>query len=380
MTIEANEQAAAVTDEATDTTPVTPEPSLEESMLDAMDEGLRQDGVDIDDESPADDADGKESGEEATGDADDDGKQEGADSAQSDDTAKADDAGKDGKDKAEPERDEATEKEISDLGLKDKTAARFRELATSAKEYAPVREAMEAAGVKSADDIKNLSQRSKDFEDMVSMVQDTGATPEQYGQALDMVKLINGAMSGDRQSAENAYKFLTAEVAGLAKMLGKETDGFDPLAEHADLQREVDNGDLSRERALEIVQTRNASKMDSQRTQSMQQQQGQQQAQAAGVQALNTLGTQLEAQDPQYRAKLPYLLPSLETIKASLPPEQWAAATKQAYDRIPAPPAQPKPKAKPTPGPVRSGAMRQPLEPTTDDPMEALDLGIKAVG
>lgn len=370
--------AIDTTTEATETTetPAAPEPSLEESMLSAMDEGLEQDAPTSDaGDAPAEKAEAAD--EDVKSDDTDDTEDDQGD-AKAEETNKAPDADKEVE--QEPERDEATEKEISELGLKDKTAARFRELATSAKEYAPVREAMEAAGIQSAEDIQGLSQRSKDFEDMVSMVQDTGATPEQYGQALDMVKLINGAMSGDRQSAENAYKFMQAEVAGLAKMLGKEVDGFDPLAEHADLQREVDNGDLSRERALEIVQTRNGSKMDSQRTQEMQQQQSQKQAQADGVQALNTLGNQLEAQDPQYRAKLPYLISSLETIKASLPPEQWVAATQQAYARIPAPPAQPKPKAKPAPGPVRSGAMRQALEPTTDDPMEALDLGIKAVG
>lgn len=373
MIDDANEATETTTDDATNVARASiSEPSLDDAMLSAMDDGVKAEtpepmeatedaGAVTDEPTTTDDA------AVAANDTDDASKETTASDADGDD------------DKQEPpERDDDTEKEIADLGLKDKTATRFRELATTAKAYAPIHAAMAAAGIESADDIKALSQRGKDFEDIVAMVQDTGATPEQYGQALDMVKAINGALKGDRDAAEHAYEFLSQELGGLAKLLGKPGAGFDPLADHADLQREVDDGDLSRERALEIVQQRNALNMDTWRSQQQQQQTTQQQAYQQGVRALNDLGDQLEASDPTYRQKVQYLLPTLEVIKQQLPPAQWVTATQRAYAQIPNLSAQRKPRA--SVGPVRAGALAPALEPTTDDPMEAMELGIKAVG
>ena len=64
-------------------------------------------------------------------------------------------AGKDGKPEGKPEgegdgqqppaKDEAVEKEITDLGLKDRAAARFRELTTRVAELEPLRERAQRA-------------------------------------------------------------------------------------------------------------------------------------------------------------------------------------------------------------------------------------------
>ena len=59
--------------------------------------------------------------------------------------------------------------------------------------------------------------------------------------------------------------------------------------------------------------------------------------------ALNALGDELEASDPHYAKKVPLLLPKLREIKATLPPQQWVAATRRAYAaiRLPTAPADP---------------------------------------
>src|SRR5262249_9678080 len=72
---------------------------------------------------------------------------------------------------------------------------------------------------------------------------------------------------------------------------------------------------------------------------------------------IDTLNAQLKSNDPQFLAKLPYLMPSLNTIKNTLHPSQWVAAIKDAYLAIPALPqaAAPAPEhAKPPVGHVPS--------------------------
>ena len=63
-------------------------------------------------------------------------------------------------------------------------------------------------------------------------------------------------------------------------------------------------------------------------------------AKEKGRLALNALGDELQASDAAYAVKLPLLLPELTKIKATLPPEQWADATRRAYAAIhlPSPP------------------------------------------
>lgn len=346
-----------------DETPETPEPTAEEAALAAMDEGVAEATPEPAEEPSPDPIPGTpEAAAKELADAE---------------AAKVE--------AAKPPRDEATESEIKALGLKDnsKSSERFREMAGEIKALAPIREALTAAGITDVAQLPQIVQRATDYAELIGMVQETKATPEQYGMALDYLKTVNAAMGGDRKAAEQAYAVMQGELTELAKILGKEVPGvYDPFAAHPDIQAQVADGTLSKPAALEIVQLRHARALDDTRRQHDDGQRSLQQAAQHGVEALNQLGNTLQTNDPDYARKLPFLLPTLQIIKQTLPPAQWVAATQNAYLQIPAMPAPAVPApvvpAKPHPGPVRGGTLRPAVRPVTDDPMAALELGIAA--
>ncbi|MDH1192519.1 hypothetical protein [Stenotrophomonas sp. GD03958] len=287
----------------------------------------------------------------------------------------------------EQQPDADTEAEITALGLKEKSAERFRGMAAEIKELAPLREAMKAAGIEDVARLPELVQRSQVGEDMVKMVMDTGASPEQYGMALDYLGLIGKAQQGDLVAAEKAYEVMGKEYAALAKMLGKEAPGIhDPLANHQDLRAEVEAGDLPRARAVEIAGQRDRAaytgSVDRQRTES---QQAAEQAEQRGISWLTRFDARMSSEDPDYAAKRPVLDQAVREIRAKFHPSEWADETTLAYSRIklPTPAAAPAvvaptAPAQPRPGPVRPSGPRPAMDPTTfASPMDALEYGIQ---
>lgn len=287
---------------------------------------------------------------------------------------------------AEPQPDADTEAEITALGLKEKSAERFRGMAAEIKELAPLREAMKAAGIEDVARLPDLVQRSKVGEDMVQMVVETGASPEQYGMALDYLGLIGKAQQGDLVAAEKAYEVMGKEYAALAKMLGKEAPGIhDPLANHQDLRAEVEAGDLPRARAVEIAGQRDrAAYTGSVERQQTESQQAAEQAEQRGIQWLQQFDAEMAQEDPSYAAKRPQLNEAVRQIRAQYHPSEWAQRTALAYARIQTPeaaaPAVAAPAApvQPRPGPVRPSGPRPAMAPTTfASPMDALEYGIQ---
>lgn len=286
----------------------------------------------------------------------------------------------------EQQPDADTEAEITALGLKEKSAERFRGMAAEIKELAPLREAMKAAGIEDVARLPELVQRSKVGEDMVQMVVETGASPEQYGMALDYLGLIGKAQQGDLVAAEKAYEVMGKEYAALAKMLGKEAPGIhDPLANHQDLRAEVEAGDLPRARAVEIAGQRDRAaytgSVERQRTES---QQAAEQAEQRGIQWLQQFDAEMAQEDPSYAAKRPQLNEAVRQIREQYHPSEWATRTALAYARIQAPAAAPPAVAapaapvQPRPGPVRPSGPRPAMDPTTfASPMDALEYGIQ---
>lgn len=286
----------------------------------------------------------------------------------------------------QPQPDADTEAEIASLGLKEKSAERFRGMAAEIKELAPLREAMKAAGIEDVARLPELVQRSKVGEDMVQMVVETGASAEQYGMALDYLGLIGKAQQGDMVAAEKAYTTMSGELAALAKLLGKEVPGVhDPLANHQDLRAEVEAGDLPRARAVEIAGQRDRTaytgSVERQRTES---QKAAEQAEEQGIQWLKQFDADMAAADPAYEAKRPALSEAVHGIRKQYHPSQWAHQTALAYARIQAPvaapvqPATPAQPVQPRPGPMRPGGPRPAMDPVAfDDPMAALDYGIQ---
>jgi hypothetical protein len=283
--------------------------------------------------------------------------------------------------KAEEPKPDDTETEIAALGAKGKTADRIRGLAAEVKELAPIREALTAAGIKDVADIPRLVQKAQTADALAAQVMDTGATPDQYGQALDYLALTSAAAKGDRAAAEQAYELLTNEVKSLAQMLGKELPGIhDPLAAHPELLEEVEAGDLTRARALQIVAAMAAQTHQSTAQQQSRAQAEQQHAQQQADAALTALGNSLAAQDPHYLARFPALKAAVNDIRNEYPPDQWVARTQRAYERIAMiPVAAPVAAAPVLPkvGPVRAqGHAAPPLQPEFKSAEEALEWGI----
>ena len=281
---------------------------------------------------------------------------------------------------AKPDTD--TEAEITGLGLKEKAATRFRELTAEAKEGTKLREALTAAGVNDlAVDLPKFIQKAQAADDLIGMVSDSGASPEQYGQTLDYLSLINKGVGGDRQSAERAFEIAQREVQNLATLLGKEVPGVhDPLDAHEDLREEVERTDITRKRALEIAASRQQQTVSTAQQRQQQEVQAGQQAETQGKAALQQFDQQMASSDPTYAAKRPQLNSLVSFIRKTLPVDQWIAATQQAYATIPTPaaPAPARAPALPRPGPIRGGNTRPVMVPTTDDPMEAMMQGIAA--
>lgn len=285
---------------------------------------------------------------------------------------------------AAPQPDAETEAEIASLGLKDKTAERFRTLSGQVKELAPIRDALKAAGIEDVARLPDLVQRASVGEDMVKMVTETGTTPEQYGMALDYLGLVSKASRGDMTAAGQAYEVMSKELAVLAQMLGKEVPGVhDPLAAHADLLAEVQAGDLPRARALEIASTRAQGQFTSSaQRQQQEQEQAAQQAEQAGIDWLVKFDAKAKTQDPNYLAKRPALHEAVAEIRRTLHPSKWPEATALAYANIAAPapvaaaPAATAAPAQPRPGPMRPSGPRPAMAPAFDNPLDALNFGI----
>ncbi|HEL4828982.1 TPA: hypothetical protein UOC34_000148 [Stenotrophomonas maltophilia] len=285
----------------------------------------------------------------------------------------------------EQQPDADTEAEIASLGLKEKSAERFRGMAAEIKELAPIREAMKAAGIEDVAKLPDVVKRAEAGDFLFEEISKTGTSPEQYGMALDYLGLIGKAQQGDLVAAEKAYEVMGKEYAALAKMLGKEAPGIhDPLANHQDLRAEVEAGDLPRARAVEIAGQRDrAAYTGSVERQRSESQQAAEQAEQQGVQWLNTFDAQMSREDPAYAAKRPALDEAVRQIRQQYHPSEWAQRTALAYARIQAPvaaaaPAAPAAPAQPRPGPMRPSGPRPAMDPTTfASPMDALEYGIQ---
>lgn len=274
--------------------------------------------------------------------------------------------------------EQTAEAEAAALGLKEKSKARFLELASQVKELAPIREALKAAGIEDVAQLPQVIEQARVGTDMVQMVMETGASAEQYGMTLDYLKLVNQGIAGDLKAAEKAWDMIQSEIAPLAKLLGKDGHGVDPLDGHDDLRAEVENGDLTRARAAEIAATRNRENLARTRSEQTTQQATAEAKQQAGVTWLQQYDAAMAQKDPTYAGKRPVLNALVAEIRRTLPPDQWPTAVQRAYAAIPdAAPAAPKPPV----GPVRSSApAAPPMAPTEFTSIEdALDFGINAV-
>ncbi len=255
---------------------------------------------------------------------------------------------------------DAIDAEIKDLGINnERTQKRFRELSERAAEVEALRPDAE---------------RGRQWEETIKS---TGADPQQMGNALNYLAAIN---SGDPAAMGQAYDFMQQEMAWLAKQLGRPAPGYDPLSEHADLAKQVADGDMTRPAAEELIRSRRttALQQDSQQRQrqQMEQQATAEQAHQQALQQVGALGQQLRAADPHFDAKFKSIQPMVAVIQSTLPPQEWAGAIQRAYLAAPAPVATPAPRqpaAAPN-NPARATGVDLSKAPTKEN---AFDFGVQ---
>lgn len=240
---------------------------------------------------------------------------------------------------------------------------------------------------------QELQRVSAEHSELMGAILETKANPAQYGQALEYLRMVN---SPNRADQEQALAFMQQELAVMARRLGKPVPGVNMLEGHNDLIEHVSTGRLSPEHAQEIAAAR-AAAQEAQRIGQRQQQNEQitrQNLEAVnkGKADLTSLGKQLLAADPTgYEAKRKILVNTLKPVFATIPPNQWAATFKRAYDALPAParPVPPPPPiptqgAKPQGGggntPLRASNPAGSAAPAPKSAAEALEMGLAAAG
>jgi hypothetical protein len=196
---------------------------------------------------------------------------------------------------------------------------------------------------------------------------------QQFSLMMDHLQNVN---SGTRDGLERAYDVMSKELQVIGKALGREVPGYDPLEEFPDLKEEYENGEISKERALELAGVR-ASRNLERGTQARQDERSHaQRAHEKGINSLRQFGTEMRKSDPLYDAKLPYLQTAMEAIiNSGTDPAKWVASIQEAYKKIQLPKPPPPPAA---PNPVRpsgSPGARMQREPQTA--LEAVLQGLK---
>jgi hypothetical protein len=275
-------------------------------------------------------------------------KKEKVDSA----AAKPADAGKqpgDGKAGADPAAkdpkakpaDPALEAEISGLGLKGKSAERFREMAGEIKATRPMMETLASLNVKDQAQLNAILKDASDGLQWERLVMDSGAKQEQLTSALQIIKAMN---ADDPKLKGMALDAMLGECKAVAEMLGREIPGLtgDPLDKHPDLKQAVEALDITREHALELVKARTMQGQydarDNAQRQAAMQRENQTKAEQAEVARVDQLSERLKASDPYFAAKLQTMISNgtMDRVKA-LPWNQRYSALEIAYNLIPNP-------------------------------------------
>ncbi len=197
---------------------------------------------------------------------------------------------------------------------------------------------------------------------ILGVLKETNTTDDDLAQLLEYNRLTK---SRNHQDLEAALSVLDRQRGFLLKALGKPGDGQDPLAAHADLQKEVEDLKITKERALEIAEARrqNAlSKRSADRAQqeeraSTEAQEKTKQAREGALVDIEKWAGQMAATDLDYKAKEDRVLAGIDAVIGEYPPHLWLPTIKRLYEAIVVQKAPPAP-----------GKEQQPLRPSGAKP------------
>lgn len=313
--------SVAVTEDAVETNQVESVESNEpQSMLEAIQNGLKQDEPEVAAEAEAEPEPAPEPEAEPVVEAE-----------------------------AAPENDDEPPE-----GISKKAQERFRNIVSKVKE-------------KEAE----LTAVRSDLDGIRTLMKDTGGTPEDFSSTFEYIRAIR---SGD---FDNARSILEDQIRQLSVATGKPFGQVDPLSQFPDLRERVNAYQMDEPTALEIARSR--SNADAQRKAEQQFNERQQQqresvnSRQSAIAEIDRLGDEWAKSDPDYAVKEGIITQKAQEIAANFPPSQWAAQVKLMYSAISSMPIQ-----KPTvsaPAPLRasgqSAGARQP-----NSMLEALQSGL----
>lgn len=226
--------------------------------------------------------------------------------------------------------------EAAEMGLRTKKANdRFKEMKTEIRESAPYQAALKEAGIQDVAGLKATIESARRTEQWEEGIRQSTATPEQFGSAMNVIKMMN---SNEPQTLKAVYDALGQQMDVIGEKIGI-TRGDDPLAKYPDLKTAVENMEITPQHAAEVARLRAAEvlRIENQQRQHQTQQQTTQQQNAAiearnnAIRGIDEMSNTLAAQDPDFKAKLTMITPQIKEISEKFPPQEWVARIAQVY-------------------------------------------------
>lgn len=258
---------------------------------------------------------------------------------------------------AEPEVEAEAAPENEDEppeGISKKAQERFRNIVSKVKE-------------KEAE----LTAVRSDLDGIRTLMKDTGGTPEDFSRTFEYIRAVR---SGD---FDNARSILEDQIRQLSVATGKPFGQVDPLSQFPDLRERVNAYQMDEPTALEIARSR--ANADAQRKAEQQLSERHDQEQRfikernEAINDINELGEKWRKNDPDYAIKKDVISQRANEIAENFPPNQWAAQVKLMYSAISSMPINKPPPN--SPAPLRaSGKSAGARQPTSM--LEALQSGL----
>ena len=183
-------------------------------------------------------------------------------------------------------------------------------------------------------------QLETDIGEFREMVTSSGMNPQEFAQSLEFGRLVS---SGNEADTRVALEMLETQRAQLYAKLGVEAPGVDLLADHADLKAQVDDMELTRERAIELAKFRKTdgdkkARETTERDALQGRQQFEQTVTTAAGQMEAYLDTRKSEVDHPARMRVisdHFRKPeNLKTFIETYRPEQWGPTMRMMYDGI----------------------------------------------
>lgn len=167
---------------------------------------------------------------------------------------------------------------------------------------------------------------------IVGVLEETHTTQEELSGYLNFNYMLKTG------NLEDALKLVEDYRTTILQKLGREAPGYDPIAEHKDLKQLIDDGDMTREAALEVVQARNIkAQNDHQRQRHETTARSAQEAAAVQESALKDIeawNRKMAQSDREFPQKAAILEPKLKGLMSRYPPNLWPQVIQDAYDAI----------------------------------------------